>query len=101
MSGKNKAVPGMHACMIHETFLYKHRKYTTDDNAPSNMQHTMEKILCYKGQDGWVRTENKASCLLCQMGNFTVRYPRWLQFRQQAQPQYLSPGKQGYLLVFR
>lgn len=31
----------------------------------------MKNILYYKGQDEWVSTEKKASCLLCQMGTFT------------------------------
>lgn len=65
------------------------------------MKHTMKKILYYKGQDGWVRTENNASCLSQQMDTFAVRCPNWIQSRQQARQQYPSPGKQGYLLVFR
>lgn len=40
--------------------------------------HNAKQRLYDKGQDGRVRTENKASCLHCQMGTFAVvRRPSW------------------------
>ncbi|KAK5871637.1 hypothetical protein PBY51_004504 [Eleginops maclovinus] len=47
------------------------------------MQRSIHSSLYYKGQDGWVRTEDKASCLPGQMGTFAaVRRPSWLQSRR-------------------